>query len=538
LIGLFASAANPANVRIGIVGYSDKIVVSLPPTGMGTGDGRRALADATNALVPRGNTDIGLGLAHAKETLSWETDHEKAIILISDGETYIAQNKTGRGREASDADAEAVLSWAKENAVPIHAVMTEDYDGSADLVARLASESGGSLLGAGDTAGVLDLLRSTLSPAMKSPLTRIAEITGTGAQQDILLRVPHDQADLVNVVFRTSAPIGGLHAESDALTGDVGFFAGKRYGNISIQNPKNGEYRVKFTAPAGAMIEVFTLYGYSDMVCLILFGPGEEKSLAALLEAYNKGEAVLDGGFYESLSAEAIFENRLTGEKTIVPMIAEENGAYAEYETGPPPFDVSAEATVSGTVFSGAVSGADIVNENEPEKEFPLVPVLTGATITLLALVILLLIFRKKPVVPILRTEKYPYTGRLNGYVIRSADGAEYPPFAFVLSGYHSSEPISLREILLFALHDDLDATEATKILFSPGPSRALVFRHETSQTIMLGPLVTVAGESYIMDYGAKLYMMLQSGRVELEIHYKMAGAGETSTYAPNEIKG
>ncbi|MDR2089517.1 MAG: VWA domain-containing protein, partial [Clostridiales Family XIII bacterium] len=39
LIGLFASAANPANVRIGIVGYSDKIVVSLPPTGMGTGDG-------------------------------------------------------------------------------------------------------------------------------------------------------------------------------------------------------------------------------------------------------------------------------------------------------------------------------------------------------------------------------------------------------------------------------------------------------------------------------------------------------------------
>jgi hypothetical protein len=465
---------------------------------------------------------MGLGLAQAKE-LFGSDGGGKAIILFSDGETHVAIGKAVRGREASDADAETVLSWAKENAVPIHAVMTEDYDGSADLIARLASESGGSLLGAGDKESFLKLLGMALSPAMKSPLTRIAEFKATGAGQEISIRIPHDQADALNVIFRSDAPVGGLQAESDVLMGDLGFFVGKRHCNISIPHPKSGEHRIGFTATAGAEVEVFTLYGYSGIFCALSLGPGEEKSLAALLLAYNKGEAVLDGGFYESISPRAVFENRLTGEKTSVSMTAGEDGAYAEYETGPPPFGVSVEATLSGAVFSDVVSGTDIVNENEPKKEFPLIPFLTGFTILLLAIAILIPRLRRKPVVPLLKTEKYAYAGKLTGYVVKSADGAEYPPFSFALFDRNPGERISLEDILRFCLGDDLDINEAAKIAFSPGPSGALVFRHNTSQTIMLGPLVTTAGESYVMDYGAKLYMMPQSGRVEIEIHYRPA---------------
>jgi hypothetical protein len=203
-----------------------------------------------------------------------------------------------------------------------------------------------------------------------------------------------------------------------------------------------------------------------------------------------------------------------------------------------PPFDVEITADISSSVFSGAVFGTDMVNTNVPKKEFPLIPVLTGGTIFLLALVILIMILRRKPVVPILRTEKYPYAGKLNCYVMRSAEGAEYPPFSFVFSGYYSSKPISLADILLFSLHDDLGASEAAKISFSPGPNHGLVFRHDTSQTIMIGPLVAVAGENCIVDYGSKIYLMLQNGRVELELHYRQAGTNEASTYMPVPLEG
>jgi hypothetical protein len=80
---------------------------------------------------------------------------------------------------------------------------------------------------------------------------------------------------------------------------------------------------------------------------------------------------------------------------------------------------------------------------------------------------------------------------------------------------------------------EKIGVSEAAKILFSPGPSHGLVFCHNTAQTIMLGPLVTSAGESYIMDYGAKLYLMLSNGRIETELHYKQAGPKETATHAP-----
>jgi hypothetical protein len=145
------------------------------------------------------------------------------------------------------------------------------------------------------------------------------------------------------------------------------------------------------------------------------------------------------------------------------------------------------------------------------------------------------LIFRKKPIVPILQTQKYPYTGKLIVYVMKSATGTEYPPFTVVLSGIGASTPISLRSVLRFSLDDDLGISEAEKIYFSPGPDRGLVFRHDTSQTITLGPLVTVPGESYIMDYGAKLYLLLQSGAVELEAHYRQAGPKEEATYRLGE---
>jgi hypothetical protein len=68
-----------------------------------------------------------------------------------------------------------------------------------------------------------------------------------------------------------------------------------------------------------------------------------------------------------------------------------------------------------------------------------------------------------------------------------------------------------------------LGITESAHLIFTPAPDGGLKFRHNTSQTVQLGPMLTVSGQKYTMDYGAKLYLTLQNGRCEMELHYKQA---------------
>ncbi|MDR1245679.1 MAG: VWA domain-containing protein [Clostridiales Family XIII bacterium] len=525
LIALFAAVSNDERVRIGVVGYSDRIVVSLPPQNLSTDEGKESLDAALSALVPNGNTDIGLGLAQARALFD-ESDHSRTIILLSDGETYMG--RSGRGEEVSALDAEETLAWAKQNAVPVHCVAVGDYDGGTDIIERLSRETGGLLCKTGDFDVFSDILETVLVPVMKSPLTRIAEGRGTGGGQEVRIDVPHDQADALNVILYSGLPASGLQAERNGLTEDVLFYGGAKYGNVSIKNPKSGEYSVKFTVPQGAPFLVYTMYAYTDMRCELTLEDLGDVAVSARLTAKNRSEPVNDVGFYESLNASVSFTGT-EGAETEIPMSAEGEGLYAEYRPESPGI-VNAEARSKSLVFSGAISGVSVSVAPIPDKEFPTIPVLIGLTLACLC-VALFMLFRKKPVVPILQTQKYPYAGKLIVYIMRSASGAEYPPFTFVLSGIGAGAPIPLRSVLRFSLDDDLGISEAGKILFSPGPDHGLVFRHDTSQTITLGPLVTIPGESYIIDYGAKLYLLLQSGGVELEIHYRQAGPKEEATY-------
>jgi hypothetical protein len=530
LIGLFAAVSNPERIRIGVTGYSDKVVVSLPPQDLTTDEGKESLNGALSGLVQSGNTDIGLGLAHARALFDGGV-RARAMILISDGETYIVKSKGGRGEASSALDAEETLAWAKQNGVPIHSVMIGDYDGSSELVERLARETGGALFRTVKFEGFLDILESVLVPVMKSPLTKIAELSGTGGQQEVRIDIPHDQADAVNVVFYSGLPLDGLHTERSGLTEDVFFYGGARYSDISVRNPTKGAYGVKFTAPQGAPVHVYTIYAYTDIYCELTLEDMGDGAAAARLTAKNRGAAVADMGFYESLKANITFKGP-EGAETEDPMSAEETGLYAEYRPESPG-SVKAELRLESLSFSDFVPGMSVLiaPEPEPDKKFPLIPVLIGITFALLCIVILILLFRKKPVVPILQTQRYPYAGKLVVYAMKSVNGAEYPPFTFVLSGIGTGGPLSLRSVLMFSLDDDLGISEAGKIYFSPGPDRGLVFRHDTSQTVTLGPLVTIPGESYIMDYGAKLYLLLQSGAAELEIHYRQAGVNEVAAY-------
>jgi Mg-chelatase subunit ChlD len=160
LLGLFAAVSDPESVRIGVTAYSDKITVALPLVNLANEYEKDMLSAAISTLVPKGDTDIGLGLARAKELLSEDSSRARAVVLISDGETYTERG--GRGKETSDREAEDMLLWAKENNVPVHSVAVGNYDGSTEFIERLSGETGGSLRHMPNPEAVSELLETLL----------------------------------------------------------------------------------------------------------------------------------------------------------------------------------------------------------------------------------------------------------------------------------------------------------------------------------------------------------------------------------------
>jgi hypothetical protein len=551
-LGLLTSVADPKGVRIGIVGYNTGIKVSLPVTDISSEEGRASVEKAIASLVPSGDTDLGLGLSEAKRLLDEAgDDHEKAIFLISDGEAYDAPR--GRGEEASAKDAEEVREWANSD---YHAMICKaefrNYNGSQrgnNISIWRNYKFFGNVPSLSEWDGFFG---DVLSSVMQSQLLTLAELEGTGSTQEVTLSVPHGLSDAVSVIFASDAPVSNLSAEQSGLE-NVRVFKGNTLSAVVIENPAKGDINIRFTAKEGSFVEVCTIYSGFAFSSELSVSETEEGAARAFVGVKKDGVLISDKDFYESLGARIVFRRLLydTEEKDYErvkdelqeerPVSAGADGVFAEYDEDPGGrFAVRAAAFFHAPFyFEEEVpgNGSEIIFEREeapPARTIPWISIFMGGTILLLAIIILVMLFGRKKPVPLFKTPKHPYAGKLVCYVIKAENGAEYPPFTFVLSGYYSSDPVSLESILNFALGDDLGIKEAAKIIFSPGPSHGLVFRHDTSQTVTLGPLVTNAGESYIMDYGSKLYLMLKSERVELELHYKQAGPKETAAYAPH----
>lgn len=558
-LGLFATVADPKGIRVGIVGYSTKLTVSLPLTDISSKEGRASVEKAISSLVPAGDTDEGLGLAEAKRLLeNRDENRKKAICLISDGETYDARG--GRGEEASAKDTEDVEEWAREIDAEIYRITVKEF-GAGDEETPMStrySEIFGFFGNNALRSGLQEFFEAVLSADMQTPFLRIAELEGTGSPQEVSLSVPHGVSDAVSVIFVSNAPVSGLGAEKSGLSENLRFFGGKSLSAVLIENPEKGEYKIKFTAKEGERVAVYTFYAGFAFDSEISVSETKDGAARALLVVTKDGEPVSDRDFYESLGARIIFlrlqyaqkEGDVDEEGAMRSYVSDENarqeeipvsvlsgGVFADYtEEGDESFAVYAATFFHAPFYYKEEvpgSGTGLIIEKEKETAFPWIPVIAGATLILLSIVILLMLFGRKKPVPLLKTEKHPYAGKLTGYITKAENGAEYPPFTFVLSGHYTSDPISLEAVLRFAFGDDLGVAEAAKIRFSPGPSHGLVFSHNTSQTIMLGPLVTMAGESYIMDYGSKLYLMLSNGRTEMELLYKQAGPKEAASYAP-----
>jgi tight adherence protein B len=165
-------AAVPKDVRVGVVSFANTAGVDVKPT-----LDRRKVQRTVNGLRSRGETS--LYEAVQKSVAALGTTGERSIVLLSDGEDTVAENKGGTVNEKSQRAA-AVSALAKGK-VRAEVVAFKNEAGRATLNA-FAKAGGGTVVSAANRAAVktaFDTAAQTLASQVRFDLVVPAGLSGT-----------------------------------------------------------------------------------------------------------------------------------------------------------------------------------------------------------------------------------------------------------------------------------------------------------------------------------------------------------------------
>lgn len=187
-------------------------------------------------MTPKGGTGVGNALLKATEILADQSDdnHQKAIILFTDGSDFFGKDELGLAR-CQENEASATL-WAKKNNCPIYC-FGYDYR-TANGVSSMGENGEG-----------LKKLTS-ISQTTGGSFTRIQDINTV---QEEFIRILADLCDLIYVNVDTVPGDGGVHEVTFEVNPSV-IEANIRIGSITENAISKG--KISLYDPSGKQIEL------------------------------------------------------------------------------------------------------------------------------------------------------------------------------------------------------------------------------------------------------------------------------------------
>lgn len=146
LIKLFMDVCSETDY-LSVTAYNDQIVYHSGLISMGNSEGKEGIIAQLDALQFGGETDNGLGLLTATKAIAdSKLEYDNAfIIMVSDGNTDLANSKTNRTTADSDADIKTSIEVAIENDIVINVVgYTNAYNQDTGLLSVASASTGGS----------------------------------------------------------------------------------------------------------------------------------------------------------------------------------------------------------------------------------------------------------------------------------------------------------------------------------------------------------------------------------------------------------
>lgn len=532
----------PSVYKIGLVAYNTEIQASI-----GFGTSMKKIEKKLKSIEYTGYTNAGEGLEQAVKLFTDKEDVERSIIMITDGE--IAMKDSAQMERSRLLFVEAA-NLAKEKGIRVYIAAIGSELKPGMHIFDAAEITGGDIYWEGASGTLTQIVTRILAERLQLPMQPIGVTYLSGGS--IHAAIP--KGAYRAVILINGGDVRKVKADYESQKGKI--VAGQRFASINLLRPSSDyadvqfktnditgvqaflltEYRVKPTVATQYRIEKIPQsqedekkklppeYEHYVDISIGLQDTREEhdnyfqyegfegKNLTYTINGVSFQGTIKDGAIRHTMAADDI-------EKIEVTISLE---SLAELEAV---FRIEQPVTAAVEKFP------DPVFEPEPDYR-PLWFILGGLGAVMLGIGIWWL---KKSHTTIIYVAQPPYSneplkkldtkdctfcGKLNLYVVKTADGRDVPPKTYRLFGQNGGR-MTLQNILT-SCQIKLGKIGAEDIILYPGAGHSFIIMDQSERcTTLRGTEILKKGMGYPVFYNEKITIIFEDEATEMEIHYK-----------------
>ncbi len=322
VLQVFTDTMHGENIRIGYLAYNDTIVAQRAPVAVAQEEQRLALKQTIADAQNRGETDIGLGLREAYHLMDG-CSGKKMVVLLSDGETDLAQSDTGRTEEDSEQDIEEVVQWCQAEGTPIVTVaFGEEYEGEEAVLRKMSDRTGGESYEADRPEELISILYDLFHTDFSYSVRQITDSVYDGGSQRINCGTDGMTYDEVTVLFFSDQEI----MEAGVISGGDRILSERKDNYAVVKLPGTpDDLAIEFETKQKQQMSVF-LVGRRNITPVVEWGGDIYKNKETQFAIHFADENGQQPDSYASLQWTAEF--RSMTDDTLVPVELEtaENG--------------------------------------------------------------------------------------------------------------------------------------------------------------------------------------------------------------------
>ncbi len=304
MVKAFIDTVHSADIRVGFVAYTDKILTSTSPMEIQTTEQRNALKTLIDQEKYSGSTDIGLGLSYGVKLLGENSERKQVIVLISDGETDLNGSNTGRTMAVSQMDMEQATNLCEQNGVKIYTIAFGNYDGNIETLKNISERTSAQMYKAETPQKLIEILYGIFGTNMDYSIEEITNSVFAPGIQNIRVGLKEKYLDEVDVLLISPEKIGDvkiLYGEQTIEAVNLGNYAVAKITEID-NNIK--ELTVQAETLENQELQLYVI-SYRALVPVVEMDTSTYKNQPLGYKVYfqdKQGNLVGDETFYENFS--------------------------------------------------------------------------------------------------------------------------------------------------------------------------------------------------------------------------------------------
>lgn len=531
----------PTGYQAGVVVYNTGIQASIP-----FGADPNQIKTQLSSITYNGYTNAGEGINQAVSLFSDGDKGNRSIIILTDGEIDMPGKQE---KEQSRALYNDTVERAKDRDIKIYIIAIGDKLGDPKMnIFNGAEATGGGIYWESRSGSLSQIMQRIIRECLGIPYETLGVTDANGGT--IYAELPSG-ASRAKILITSGGGLTGITADYRAESGHT--FTGRCYAVVDMKRPASGFAELRFKASEVSDLQASLLIEYDISPALTidyrfeqLPRTEEEIKKKAPPEYHHFADisiAFLDaGGSHENVFKGEDYEGRqipfqLNG-------ISYTGGLHQGILSQSIPAD--GIAAVEAAVDLSSLDGVFYINQPvtapikrtpdpvfETEADYwPLWLLLAALTAAIAGIIIWWARKKNTAIIYVtqppasggpakkMETKACAYSGKLNLYVVKTADERDIPPQVCRLFG-RAAGPMTLDRVLA-SCGIKFGKIGAGDITLYPGPDHSVIIVDQSERcTVLRGTEILKKGMGHPVYYNEKLTIAFEDEATEMEIHYK-----------------